>query len=51
MVCYFVLQVSEDDVLNVLENVLVNNNSVIITKEYALTAVAKLSSRFHNTAP
>ena len=45
------LQVAEEDVLEVLEKVLVNNNSTIITKEYALTAVVKLSSRFHSTAP
>lgn len=40
------LQVTEDDVLDVLEKILVNNNSTVITKEYAVTAIMKLSTRF-----
>lgn len=45
----FYLQVTEDEVLDVLEKILVNNNSTVITKEYAVTAIMKLSTRFTQT--
>ena len=44
-------QVAEEDVLDVLEKILVCNNSAVITKEYALTAIMKLSSRFTSSLP
>lgn len=44
-------QLAEDDVLDVLEKVLLSNNSSIITKEYALTGIMKLSTRFTQTTP
>lgn len=40
------LQVSNDDVISLLERILANNNSSVVTKEYAITALMKLSSRF-----
>ncbi|KAK3748665.1 hypothetical protein RRG08_000897 [Elysia crispata] len=40
------LQVSNDDVISLLERILINNNSSVVTKEYAITALMKLSSRF-----
>jgi AP-1 complex subunit gamma-1 len=45
------LQVSEDEVLDVLEKVLSNNVSTIVTREYAITAMAKLSTRFSKAIP
>ena len=50
-VCVCVCQVTEEEVLEVLERVLVDNNSAVLTKEYALTAVVKLSTRFHSSIP
>eukprot|EP00106_Octopus_bimaculoides_P016729 XP_014784171.1 PREDICTED: AP-1 complex subunit gamma-1-like isoform X1 [Octopus bimaculoides] len=40
------LNVKEDDVISALEKVLSNNNSSIVSKEYAITALLKLSTRF-----
>ncbi|GFS06594.1 AP-1 complex subunit gamma-1 [Elysia marginata] len=40
------LQVSNDEVISLLERILANNNSSVVTKEYAITALMKLSSRF-----
>ncbi|RUS72129.1 hypothetical protein EGW08_020102 [Elysia chlorotica] len=40
------LQVSNDEVISLLERILINNNSSVVTKEYAITALMKLSSRF-----
>ncbi|KAK6185231.1 hypothetical protein SNE40_007508 [Patella caerulea] len=45
------VDVSEDDVVKVVEKVLSNNNSNEITKEYAITTLMKLSSRFTSTVP
>jgi AP-1 complex subunit gamma-1 len=43
------LQVSEDEVVTLLEKVLANNNSSVITKEYVITGLMKLSSRFSSS--
>ncbi|XP_060078915.1 AP-1 complex subunit gamma-1-like isoform X1 [Ylistrum balloti] len=43
------MQFSEDEVITVLEKILTNNNSLEVTKEYCITAVMKLSSRFRTT--
>ncbi|KAK0045846.1 AP-1 complex subunit gamma-1-like isoform X2 [Biomphalaria pfeifferi] len=40
------LHVTEDEVITLLERVLSNNNSAVVTKEYVITALMKLSSRF-----
>ncbi|KAH0619748.1 hypothetical protein JD844_000694 [Phrynosoma platyrhinos] len=40
------IQVTEDEVLDVLESVLVSNMSASVTRGYALTAIMKLSTRF-----
>ncbi|XP_036390911.1 AP-1 complex subunit gamma-1 isoform X1 [Megalops cyprinoides] len=40
------IQVTEDEVLDVLEGLLVSNLSSAVTRGYALTAVMKLSTRF-----
>uniref|UniRef100_A0A8C9W1C6 AP-1 complex subunit gamma n=1 Tax=Scleropages formosus TaxID=113540 RepID=A0A8C9W1C6_SCLFO len=40
------IQVSEDEVLDVLEGVLISNLSSPVTRGYALTAIMKLSTRF-----
>ncbi|XP_005091259.1 AP-1 complex subunit gamma-1 isoform X2 [Aplysia californica] len=40
------LEVSEDEVISLLEKVLANNNSSVVTKEYSITALMKLSSRY-----
>ncbi|ESO87845.1 hypothetical protein LOTGIDRAFT_126968 [Lottia gigantea] len=45
------ITVSEEDVVRIVERVLQNNNSTEITKEYAITALMKLSSRFTSTVP
>ncbi|XP_013379307.1 AP-1 complex subunit gamma-1 isoform X1 [Lingula anatina] len=45
------LDASEEDVLNVLERALVNNNSTLTSKEYVITAILKLSTRFSSTQP
>ncbi|XP_014672206.1 PREDICTED: AP-1 complex subunit gamma-1-like [Priapulus caudatus] len=45
------LKVSEDEVVNVLERVLASNLSDIVTKEYAINALMKLSTRFPNSEP
>ena len=37
---------SEDEVLDVLTKVLVNNNSTVVSKEYCINAIVKLSTRF-----
>jgi AP-1 complex subunit gamma-1 len=42
------IQSTEEEVLEVLERVLVNNNSAPATKQYTVTAVVKLSTRFHS---
>ncbi|XP_064599542.1 AP-1 complex subunit gamma-1-like isoform X2 [Liolophura sinensis] len=43
------IEVTEDDAITLLEKVLANNNSLVVTKEYAITALMKLSSRFTRT--
>ena len=49
-VCVYVTQVTEDEVLQVLERVLVNNNSLLVSKEYCINAIVKLSTRFSASA-
>lgn len=44
------IQVSEDEVINVLEKVLTHNYSTEVSREYALTSLMKLSSRFRTSA-
>ncbi|XP_059176379.1 AP-1 complex subunit gamma-1-like [Physella acuta] len=44
------LHVTEDEVITLLERVLANNNSAVVTKEYVITALMKLSSRFINSS-
>jgi len=44
----FCCQATEEEVLEVLERVLVNNNSSPTTKQYTITAITKLSTRFHS---
>ena len=41
---------SEDEVLGVLERGLVNNNSLMVSKEYCINAIVKLSTRFSGAA-
>lgn len=43
------IQVTEDEVLDVMEKILVNNNSTVLTKQYAVTAIMKLSTRFSSS--
>ncbi|KAJ8303619.1 hypothetical protein KUTeg_020015 [Tegillarca granosa] len=43
------VQVTEDEAVTFLEKVLYNNNSYEVTKEYAITALMKLTSRFKST--
>lgn len=40
------LNVKEEEVVSILEKILSNNNSTVVTKEYAITALLKLSTRF-----
>ncbi|OXB65110.1 hypothetical protein ASZ78_008393 [Callipepla squamata] len=40
------VQVTEDEVLDILESVLISNMSASVTRGYALTAIMKLSTRF-----
>lgn len=40
------VQVTEDEVLDVLEGLLVSNLSSPVTRGYSLTAIMKLSTRF-----
>lgn len=42
----FFVQVTEDEVLDVLEGLLVSNLSSPVTRGYSLTAIMKLSTRF-----
>ena len=44
--CPSVPQVTEDEVLDVLEGLLVSNLSTPVTRGYSLTAIMKLSTRF-----
>lgn len=44
------IQVSEDDVVSLFEHVIASNVSTIVTKEYALNALMKLSTRFPSSA-
>ena len=46
-----VLQVTEDEVLDLLEKILINNNSSLVSKQYALNAIVKLSTRFTHSIP
>jgi hypothetical protein len=41
-----ILQIMEDDVIAVFERVIPSNLSSVLTKAYALTAFAKLATRF-----
>ncbi|XP_052816690.1 AP-1 complex subunit gamma-1-like isoform X2 [Mya arenaria] len=41
--------VTEEDVVRVLQRCLENNNSSVVTKEYCITALMKLSTRFSHT--
>lgn len=43
---FFSPQVTEDEVLDILESVLISNMSTSVTRGYALTAIMKLSTRF-----
>ncbi|KAL8613855.1 AP-1 complex subunit gamma-1 [Nucella lapillus] len=45
------LQVTEDEVVDMLERIVGSANSAVVTKEYAITALMKLSSRFTATVP
>ncbi|XP_046328191.1 AP-1 complex subunit gamma-1-like isoform X1 [Haliotis rufescens] len=45
------LNATEEDVVRVLEKILAGSNSSIITKEYAITAIMKLSSRLPRIVP
>lgn len=42
-------QVTEEEVLDVLESVLISNMTASVTRGYALTAIMKLSTRFTGT--
>lgn len=41
-----VLKVTEDDVLDVLERLLLTSISSVVTKEFVLNSIMKLSTRF-----
>ena len=41
-------QITEEEVLEVLERVLVNNNSSPVSKQYCINAIVKLSTRFNS---
>lgn len=43
---FFLMKVTEDEVLDVLEGLLVSNLSTPVTRGYSLTAIMKLSTRF-----
>lgn len=43
------VQVSEDEVIDVLEKVLTHNYSTEVSKEYAMTSLMKLTSRFRTS--
>ncbi|XP_040185500.1 AP-1 complex subunit gamma-1 isoform X1 [Rana temporaria] len=43
------IQVTEDEVLDILESVLISNMSASVTRGFALTAIMKNSTRFNNT--
>ncbi|CAI9583472.1 unnamed protein product [Staurois parvus] len=43
------IQVTEDEVLDILESVLISNMSTSVTRGFALTAIMKNSTRFSNT--
>jgi len=43
------IEISESDVLDVLEKTLISSLSSVISKEYALNALVKLSTRFSQT--
>ncbi|OCT82356.1 hypothetical protein XELAEV_18024882mg [Xenopus laevis] len=43
------IQVTEDEVLDVLESILISNMSASVTRGFALTAIMKNSTRFNNT--
>ncbi|XP_053555433.1 AP-1 complex subunit gamma-1 [Bombina bombina] len=43
------IQVTEDEVLDILESILISNMSTSVTRGFALTAIMKNSTRFHNT--
>lgn len=45
----FWFQVSEDEVIDVLEKVLTHNYSTEVSKEYAMTSLMKLTSRFRTS--
>jgi AP-1 complex subunit gamma-1 len=45
------VQTSEEEVLEVMERVLINNNSSAATKYFSITAIVKLSTRFHRSQP
>lgn len=45
----FCFQVSEDEVIDVLEKVLTHNYSTEVSKEYAMTSLMKLTSRFRTS--
>ncbi|KAK2142509.1 hypothetical protein LSH36_945g00012 [Paralvinella palmiformis] len=45
------IQVTEDEVLDLLEKILINNNSSLVSKQYALNAIVKLSTRFTHSIP
>lgn len=49
MVFFFCFQVSEDEVIDVLEKVLTHNYSTEVSKEYAMTSLMKLTSRFRTS--
>uniref|UniRef100_F6UVW5 AP-1 complex subunit gamma n=1 Tax=Xenopus tropicalis TaxID=8364 RepID=F6UVW5_XENTR len=43
------IQVTEDEVLDILESILISNMSTSVTRGFALTAIMKNSTRFNNT--
>ena len=49
LTCFLFWKVTENDVLDVLESLLYSSHSTPTTKDYALTAVMKLSTRFSSS--
>ena len=45
------MQVTEGEAVDMLEGVVGSANSGVVTKEYGITALMKLSSRFTVTVP
>jgi len=47
---FFIFKISEDEIVGIIEKILNWSISTVVTREYAINALMKLSTRFPNSS-